>query len=39
VTALGLRLVSVPSDRHAYNMTNRRKGRNTTFGDKSGCGI
>jgi hypothetical protein len=39
VTALGLRLVSIPSDRHAYNMANRRKGRNTTFGDESGCGI
>jgi hypothetical protein len=25
VTALGLRLVSIPSDRHAYNMANRQQ--------------
>jgi hypothetical protein len=39
VAALRFRLVSVPSDRHRHNMANRRKGRNTTFGDNSGCGI
>jgi len=38
VAALRLGLVSVPRDRHADNMTNRRKERNPPFDENSSCG-
>jgi hypothetical protein len=38
ITALGLRLISIPSDRDPHNMAHRGRGPNTTFGETSGCG-